>query len=183
VVFTARRATKHTWMNDRDQFLAPTAPLPEDFVGDCLVWSLFDIRNYTASASGLKWNGKDWDLVNHFIPYTEDQVGSPDRFESDFMVQHLAAKSLSAEALAVLEEGRKLWSKYFEHTDSHTVRGEWRLNRPDVGWYQVRNVLKLRNASGDYPPVDLTGFQKAFAALGEKVRPDVYTHGLLLKDE
>ncbi|MNR62030.1 hypothetical protein D3C85_1839350 [compost metagenome] len=83
----------------------------------------------------------------------------------------------------MLEEGRKLWFKYFEHTDNHKVRAEWRLDRPDVGWYQVRNVLKLRNESGDYPPVDLSDYRQAYAALGEKLRPDVYTHGLLLKDE
>ncbi|MFM0512070.1 hypothetical protein [Paraburkholderia sp. RL17-373-BIF-A] len=183
VVFAARRATKHTWINDRDQFLAPTGPLPEEFVTDCLIWTLFNIRNYTASAADLQWNGRKWDLVNHFIPFTEDDVGSPDRFDSDFMVQHLATKTLSIEALATLEEGRKLWSKYFEHTDNHKVRAEWRLDRPDVGWYQVRNVLKLRNESGDYPPVNLVGFQQAYAALGEKLRPDVYNYGLLLKDE
>ena len=83
----------------------------------------------------------------------------------------------------MLEEGRILWSAYFNHIDSHTVRAEWHLERPDVGWYQVRNVLKLRNASGDYTPVSFNAFDQAHDALGAKIRPDVYTHGFLMKSE
>lgn len=181
VVFAVRRMTKHTWINDRDQFLAPLEPLPDEFVSDCLVWALFDIRNYTASAAGLQWANQSWDLVNHFIPFTEDEVGSADRFESDFMATHLASRTLSAEATTVLDEAKTLWSAYFQHVDTHTVRAEWRLDRPDVGWYQIRSVLKLRNASGDYPPVDFGPLHKAHVALGEKLRPDVYEHGLLPK--
>lgn len=183
VVFAVRRVMPKRWVHDRDQFLSPLKPLPQEFVDDCLVWALFDIRNYSASANGLQWNGRSWDLVNHFVPYTEDQVGASERFESDFMSQHLAGKTLSAEADAVLKEGRILWSAYFDHIDSHTVRAEWRLERPDVGWYQVRNVLKLRNALGDYKPVSFDAFNQAHDALGAKIRPDVYTHGFLMKSE
>lgn len=67
------------------------------------------------------------------------------------MSQHLTGKTLF-EADAVLKEGRILWSAYFDHIDSHAVRAEWRLERPDDGWYQLRNVLKLRNAWGDCTP-------------------------------
>ena len=37
---------------------------------------------------------------------SEEEVDAPDRFESDFMVQYLADKILSAEATAVLDAGR-----------------------------------------------------------------------------
>lgn len=180
VVFTVRRIMPKRWANDRDQFLAPVGPLPDEFVSDCLVWSLFDIRNYTASAQGLQWNDQEWNLVNHFIPYTEDQVGAPAQFESDFMSQHLMAKNLSPAACVVLEEGRKLWSSYFDYVDPHSVRTEYRLERPDVGWYQIRHALRLRNASGDFPPVNFGTLNAAHDALGDKIRPDVYTHGFLL---
>jgi hypothetical protein len=180
VVFAVRRVMPKRWTNNRDQFLAPAGQLPDEFVNDCLVWALFDIRNYTASAQGLKWNNRDWNLVNHFVPYTEGQVGAPAQFESDFMSQHLATKNLSQEACAVLEEGRKLWSSYFDHVDTHSVRAEYRLERPDVGWYQIRHALRLRNSSGDYPPVTFDGLDAAHDALGDKIRPDVYTHGFLL---
>jgi hypothetical protein len=90
VAFTVRRLIRPSWLNDRDQFLQPTKPLSDEFKIDCLIWMLFNRCNRTASANDLEWNGKQWSIVNHFIPFTEEEVGSPERFESDFMVQYLA---------------------------------------------------------------------------------------------
>ncbi len=65
VVFTIRRLIKPTWLNDRDQFLQPTALLSDEFKTDCLIWMLFNRCNRTASADDLEWNGKKWSIVNH----------------------------------------------------------------------------------------------------------------------
>ena len=106
-------------------------------------------------------------------------MGATDRFESDFMVQYLADKTLSVEALVVLDAGRTLWQAYFAHTDVRTVRDEFKLNRPDVGWYQVRNALKARNASGDTAPVNFGPFELAYQVLSDKLRPQVFSLGFL----
>jgi hypothetical protein len=110
-----------------------------------------------------------------------EEVGSPERFESDFMVEYLAGtgRDLSVLANAVLAEGKKLWQAYFAHTDVRSVREELKLNRPDVGWYQVRNALKKRNESGDFPPVSFKPFEEAYKALTEKLQPMVYELGFL----
>ena len=179
VIFSMRRSIRPTWLNDRDQFLQPTASLTDEFKNDCLIWMLFNRCNRTASANDLEWDGKKWSLVNHFIPFTEAEVGANDRFESDFMVQYLAEKTLSAEALAVLDTGRTLWRAYFAYTDARTVRDQYKLNRADVGWYQVRNALAARNASGDTVPVNFGPFELAYQALTEKLRPQVFTLGFL----
>lgn len=179
VVFSVRRLIKPTWLNDRDQFLQPTKPLSEEFKNDCLIWMLFNGSNLTASANDLEWNGKKWSIVNHFIPYTEAEVNAPDRFESDFMVQYLKDKTLSKEAQNVLAEGKKLWQAYFEHTDVHTVRDELKLNRADVGWYQIRKALQARNASGDFAPVSFKPFEEVYKVLTEKLQPMVYELGFL----
>ena len=86
---------------------------------------------------------------------------------------------LSAEANAVLASGRLLWQAYFAHTDVRNVRDEFKLNRPDVGWYQIRNALKARNASGDFPPISFAEFEAAYKTLGDKLRPQVYELGFL----
>jgi hypothetical protein len=179
IVFTVRRVTKSTWLNNRDQFLQPTGTLSEEFKNDCLVWMLFNGSNLTASANGLEWNGKTWSIVNHFIPYTEAEVGATGRFESDFMVQYMAGKTFSAEAHPVLAAGKTLWQAYFAHTDIRTVRDELKLNRPDVGWYQIRKALQARNASGDFAPVSFKAFEDAYKALTEKLQPQVYELGFL----
>ena len=179
VLFAVRKIIKQTWLNDRDQFLQPSAPLSEAFKTDCLIWMLFNGSNLTAGANGLEWNGKTWSLVNHFIPFTEAEVNAPDRFESDFMVQYLADKTLSPEAQAVLAAGRTLWQAYFGYTDVRAVRDEFKLNRPDVGWYQIRNALKKRNESGDTVPVSFAPFEAAYTTLSDKLRPQVFELGFL----
>lgn len=179
IVFSVRRLIKPTWINDRDQFLQPTAPLTDEFKNDCLIWMLFNGSNLSASADDLAWNGKKWSIVNHFIPYTETDVGATGRFESDFMVRYLADKKLSPEAVAVLDAGRDLWAAYFMTDHPHTVRDEFKLNRPDVGWYQIRNALKKYNESGDGKTVDFTAFELAYRALTDKLIPMVYDLGFL----
>jgi hypothetical protein len=179
IVFSVRRLIKPTWINDRDQFLQPTGELPDAFKHDCLIWMLFSGSNLSASADGLEWDDRTWSIVNYFIPFTEAEVNAPDRFESDFMVQYLVGKKLSKEAKRVMKEGRELWKAYFAHTDVHAVRDALKLNRSDVGWYQIRTALKRRNASGDYVHVDFTAFDKAYGELGDELRPQVFDLGFL----
>ncbi|WP_293890361.1 hypothetical protein [Flavobacterium sp.] len=181
IVFSVRRLIKPTWLNDRDQFLIPTEPLTDEFKNDCIIWMLFNGSNLTASANDLEWNDRKWSIVNHFIPFTEEEVGAPDRFESDFMVRYLSLRGTkqSPEAKAVLAEGKKLWQAYFANTDVRAVRDELKLNRPDVGWYQIRNALKKRNESGDYVPVSFKPFEEAYKTLTEKLQPMVYELGFL----
>lgn len=181
VMFSTRRIIKSVWLNNRDQFLQPTVGLTDEFKNDCLIWMLFNGSNLTASANDLEWSHKNWSIVNHFIPFNEEEVGSPERFESDFMVKYMEGKVFSLEAQKVLEEGKALWKAYFMHTDIHSVREELKLNRSDVGWYQIRNALKKRNESGDFLPVDFKSFESAYKALSEKLQPQVYELGFLKK--
>lgn len=177
VAFSARLVIKKTWLNDRDQFLAPNQPLPDEFVTDCLIWMLFHNQNLTASADGIEWNGRIWSLVNHFVPYSEAEVGSPEAFESDYIRRILSARVLSAEAKALLDAGRVVWSAYFNEKDARSVRERLRLNRPDVGWYQIRHALKERGA------LDTSGMPAVSTAhqlLADKIRPQIYDYGMLL---
>ncbi len=179
IVFAVRRLVKPTWLNDRDQFLQPDKAFPQEFADDCFVWMLFNGSNLTAGADGLEWGGKKWSLVNHFVPFTEDEVNAPDRFESDFTARLLAEKTLSAEARAVLDAGRELWRAYFSRTMEFSIRERLKLNRADVGWYQVRNALKAYNETGDAVPVSFEAFEAAYRALGDKLRPQVFAYGFL----
>lgn len=176
IVFAARRLIKPTWLNDRDQFLQPSGELPDAFKNDCLVWMLFNGSNLSAGADGLEWNGRQWSLVNHFIPFTEADVGASERFESDFMSAYLSGLEISAEARQVMDEGRKLWRRFHATRFEKKIRDEFRLNRPDVGWYQIRRALE---ANADSQAVDFEPFKEVYAALSAKLRPQVYQLGFL----
>lgn len=176
IVFAVRRLIQPTWLNDRDQFLQPSEPLTDEFKSDCLVWMLFNGSNLCAGADGLHWNDRDWSLVNHFIPFTEAEIGAKGRFESDFMVRHMAGMVFSPEAQAVLDEGRKLWQRYHAIAFPRKIRDDLKLNRPDVGWYQIRKALE---AYSDTELTDFDPFKAAYTALGDKLRPLVYELGFL----
>lgn len=178
VVFAVRRLVKGTWLNDRDQFLQPSKKLDADFLSDCLVWTLFNGSNLTAGADDLQWDGKSWSVVNHFIPFTEKQVGATARFRSDFMAKHLAKLTLTPEAKAVMAEGQKIWRAYYDTNGfGRTIREEFCLKSPDVGWYQVRKALE---ANGENQLTDFGPFKEAYATLSDKLRPQVFKFGFLL---
>ena len=176
VVFTVRRLIRPTWLNDCDQFLQPSEPLTDEFKSDCLVWMLFNGSNLTAGADGLEWNGREWSLTNHFIPFTEAEVGANGRFESDFMVRYMDGMAFSPEAQAVLDEGRKLWTKSHTTSFPKRIREDLKLNRDDAGWYQIRKALEQY---GDTELTDFDPFKAAYAALSDKLRPMVYEFGFL----
>ena len=179
VIFAVRRLIKATWLNDRDQFLQPKGSLPAEFLSDCLVYMLFHNSNLTVGANGIFWQGKNWSLVNHFIPFSEKEVNASAAFESDFMFQYLSGVELSADAKSVLKEGRQIWRAYFESDFEKKTRDQLKLNRPDVGWYQIRNALAVNNARGLGREVDFSRIKLAHDGLAEKLKPQVYSLGFL----
>jgi hypothetical protein len=176
IVFSVRRLIKPTWLNDRDQFLQASEPLADEFKSDCLIWMLFNGSNLTAGADGLRWNDSDWSLVNHFVPFTETEVGAKGRFESDFMVGYMRELTFSREAQAVLDEGRKLWTRFHATQFPRKIRDEYKLGRPDAGWYQIRRALE---ANAEAELTDFEPMKAAYAALSQKLRPLVYSLGFL----
>ena len=178
IIYTVRRIVKKTWLNDKDQFLIPEN-YTDEFKVDCLVWMLFNGNNLTSGANNLEWNDESWSIINHFIPFTEQEVGASERFESDFLVQFLSGINFSEEATEVLSAGKELWKAYFSHTDSKSIRDNLKLNRPDAGWYQIRQAIKSRNSSSDFPPVSFDSFDSAYTELTDKILPEIYKLGFL----
>ena len=176
VVFAVRMLIPHTWQNHNDQFLQPNQALNEPFPTDCLIWMLFSGKNLSAGADGLEWQDKKWSLVNHFIPFTEAEVGARGRFESNFMSEYLRQCQLSAEAKAVLDAGRVLWRRYHASQFEKKIRDEFKLGRADVGWYQIRKALE---ANSEHEAVDFAAFKAAYEALSSKLRPQVFELGFL----
>lgn len=176
VAFSVMRLIKPTWLNDRDQFLQPNQTLPESFYTDCLIYMLFSGSNLTAGTAkdALEWNGKKWQLINHFIPFDEQQVGAKNKFQSHFMSDYLRDKKLSKEAKAVYDTGLALWKAFYAADIERKVRDEYLLANADVGWYQIRNALKIAA-----PQTDFTPFETAYKKLAEKLEPLVYEYGFL----
>ncbi|ARE80191.1 hypothetical protein [Campylobacter helveticus] len=84
VYFSVRHCIKATWINDRDQFLAPNTKWEKDteFHSDCLAFMLFHGQNRITSKVG----------INHFIPFSEKELGAAETFESHFMLEFIQGK-------------------------------------------------------------------------------------------
>ena len=84
IYLAVRHSINATWLNDRDQFLYPNDGWKNDqvFQNDCLVFTLFSNSNNIQSQHG----------TNHWIPFTEEEVGAQDNFESHFMHDYIMGK-------------------------------------------------------------------------------------------
>jgi hypothetical protein len=95
------------------------------------------------------------------------------------MFRYISGKDFSKEAIDVLDEGRKIWQAYFTNTDNYSVRNTLKLNRSDVGWFQVRKSIEFRNNNSEHQPVCFDSFKIAYEILTEKLQPMVYDLGFL----
>lgn len=176
-IFTARKIVKGTWINDRDQFLQPNKGLSLDFKLDCLIYMLFNNSNLTASANGLEYNGAKYNLTNHFIPFSEAQVDANDRFESDFMSNFLSDKKLSKEAQQVLNVALEIYKLYYASSFNHKIREKYRLDRVDVGWYQIKKALE--DQGDETYKKYMEQFKNLYQVLSDKLLEQVFEYGFL----
>ena len=89
ISFAVRLSVKHTWLNDRDQFFYPNDGWKADreFQNDCLAFTLFHTQNRISVAEG----------INHWIPFTEQEVEAKEKFESHFITEFMCGRcALSA---------------------------------------------------------------------------------------
>ncbi|EAK2539626.1 hypothetical protein BOI84_01745 [Campylobacter upsaliensis] len=84
VYFSVRHCIPHTWINHNDQFLNPNKKWEKDteFHSDCLIFMLFHGKNRITNKEG----------INHFIPFSEKELGAAEAFESHFMQDFLQGK-------------------------------------------------------------------------------------------
>ena len=197
IYFTARLLVKATWLNNRDQFLYPNEgwQYDKDFQSDCLVYTLFHGKNNLSSDNG----------INHWIPFTPQEVDAPDNFASsfmsDFIAGKLAQKTLFDEgndnvslipsepivftpaAAAVMDAGRKLWFYYLHHKTNTYGADPINVN---ASFYDIRAYFQgfkngtMRNKSDDekYNELlrDLRTYQKVLA---KQIEKKVYLYGFL----
>ena len=171
VFLAVRHVFVADWLNDRDQFFAPLEEWKNDkeFQSDCLAWMLFSAPNNIQSNDG----------VNHFIPFTEHEVGAKDEFESHFMTEYIKKNGIvfSSHAQQVFDAGRELWRYYHQHTDAN----------PNASYYDIRAYFQGRDDKGcmkkdsnDAEYTRLIGnLREKMKNLALKIQPKVYEYGFL----
>jgi hypothetical protein len=176
IYFSVRLCIEPTWLNDRDQFLYPTSDkYKEDteFQNDCIVFTILHGQNRISVNDG----------INHWIPFTANEVKAKDSFKSNFMSEYIKNKQFSDEANAVLKAGRELWTYYhLKIANDH--------NAPlDASFYDIREYFQGRSESGTMKTKSantqynalIKALRQNLSALAEKIKPKVYEYGFLLE--
>ena len=190
VIFAVKKSTKQYWYNDRDQFMQPNCELPQDFVNDCVVYSLFHSANQTVSLQHVKYKGKEYNIPNHLFPFLITEVkkwkcSDPDitsgiSADSDrFAALWLQNKTLTQEAQQVIDAAREMYKEFYEksallNTNKYKV-GAW-----DAGLYQIKACLtdEEYNLDNDYSSFT-TAFKSAMKVLDAKIDDEKKIYGFV----
>ena len=189
------------WDNDRDQFLYPNDGWASDteFQNDCLVFTLFHGQNRISSSEG----------VNHWIPFSEEEVGAQDAFKSHFMYDFIRGKlpkaeataesqlqffnvdtprphtgeplAFSPEATAAMDAGRALWQYYHRQPGalSDASLYDIRLHFQGVKTSKSGKTQMNTTSSDDTYTALIKDLRARVAALARKIEPKVYAYGFL----
>ena len=154
IYFAVRHCIKTTWINDRDQFLMPNKEWAKDkeFQNDCLAFMLFHGQNRMTSKEG----------INHFIPFSETEVGAKEAFESDFMVRFMSGKIKqvsTCHSKALAKESHKSSKRDVSLTMQHDIKEQ---NGFDEESFYVENLIPTE-------PLNFSEEAKAVFAAGLKL--------------
>ena len=191
IYFYVRHCIPHNWINNNDQFLYPNDNWEKDleFQSDCLTFTLFHGHNRITSEEG----------INHWIPFSEAEVGAKNNFESHFMKDFIDGKikpketkellterrspkpiKFSKEAKDIFEAGRELWKYYHKHD----------LININASYYDIRKFFqgvdsksgRMNNKSIDETYNKLIGnLRERIKILAKKIEPKIYEFGFLKK--
>ncbi|WRA15903.1 hypothetical protein KVM36_06910 [Helicobacter pylori] len=197
VFFSIRHCIKHTWQNDRDQFYAPYDDAFQDdseFKSNCLIFMLFHTQNRITTTQG----------TNHFIPFSEDEVDSKERYLSHALLDFLKGKikeskesdslflnakkenkplKFSPSASKVFDAGKEIYRYYHTQDFTHTPYNA------NASLYDIKEFFQGRNAQGklnlpakakdEYYKQLYANLQDALKDLAEEIQPKVYEYGFL----
>lgn len=195
-LFTARKAIKGDWVNDKDEYLAPNEQHPEyeQFTHDSLVYSLFNNSSQQSSLRQIDYKEKKWDIKNeffwlskndmvelaethHYDELFKDAKTSDERFvHTKLFGSERIYDKLSPDAKEVLNMATELIKKSIEmRVLVSENKPEYHLNSWDAGYAQMKLVWK------EYFKDEFTELRNKYKNLETRMQPLVYELGFLRK--
>jgi hypothetical protein len=187
ITHTVRRLPKATWLNNRDQWMRPNAEeLPQTFISDCLVWTLFSGSNNTTSMKNVKYRNTTYQIRNELYPFLLSGIkqwtcslvplrDSLSAAKNDrYAAKWLHAHELTAQAREVLTTGKNIYQLFYAKSAS-LPWPQYKISYWDCGWYQIRMALKQHGDAQEL--MDKLAAQHQ--ALGEQILPHISRFGFL----
>lgn len=147
-------------LQDHSRSNASYAPssdlLTDEFIADCVVYSLFDTQSNQTSLRSYEYNGKKYRVENEFFPFSmqfvenlaikhnnmdiqADLTGEHERFVYSWLEEH--EDDLSIEAKALLEKAKELYEITFEYRDEYALSTpRYQTNSWDAGYAQIARL-------------------------------------------
>ena len=193
IYLSIRNILKSNWLNGDDQFTHPkTKPLTwkddKEFQNNCVACTLFHPQNRISAKEG----------VNHWIPFTEKEVGAKGKFESNFMTNFLNAKlpkdndglfeckndmtpteplKFSKEAKDVFKAGLEVY-KYYHAKDGSNPNYSLHDIRQHFQGFNSKGIMNSKSKDLEYQKL-YNNLKDKLEILATKIRPKVYKYGFL----
>ncbi len=193
-LFAARKLVRPNWINDKDEFLAPsdatcTSTAYRQWSADLLVWSLLHSANQCVGWRGLQYKGHAYDLYNAlFWCRAEDLAAQASAtqwgaFQED-LSHHQNHRPWAAEAIERCPPSADAGDLLQQATDlllaSLPQRKLFAEKNPqlhlhcwDAGWYQLKHLIQSAS------PREWRALRSAHQGLGNRLRSGVYRFGFL----
>lgn len=194
-LFTARKSIQPTWINCKDEYLAPNEQHSQysQFAVDSIVYSLFNNSSQQSSLRNIDYKDKKWDIKNEFFWMSKEDMlilannngydqlykdarTSDDRFVYKKLFQEGIYDKLSPDAKEVLNIATELVRRSIEMrkivSENHP---EYYLDSWDAGYAQLKLVWK------EYFKDEFNEFRNKYKILEDRMRPLVYELGFLRK--
>jgi 16S rRNA G966 N2-methylase RsmD len=189
ISFTVRKVIEANWINDRDQFFFPNNKWFTDyeFQNNCLIYTIFNVQIKTIND------------INHWIPYSNDEVRAKKSFKSNFMYNFIMGKikitnenglfadeydivnttgklKFSKEAKDVLDTGKELWKYYHSFPRVSENAGLYDIK----GYFQDFKDGRMNNKSKDEEyNLIIDKLRDKIKILAKAIEPKVYEYGFL----
>ena len=203
VTFSIRRSVqedtekqKLLWVRDKDIFTSPSEDLiADEFVADCVIYSLFDSQSNQTSLRNYEYDGKVHTVANPFFPFSlqwvehlaeqhnnadieNDAVGRTDSFVYNWLQDN--KEHISPEAQALLNEVEALYEDSFHLRDKYVAKNSrYQVNTWDAGWKQIRTMIFGKERVGDEFLDRKPEFDKKLDILADKIAKAAYANGVI----
>lgn len=170
-LYAARKLVAGDWINDKDEYLAPTAKVEASatynrWVDDCHVYALLHPSNNCTAMRDVQYKGKSWRIKNHWFWRTRaDALAALDTRETSALYRDCKAEPVVAKGRNHFtgEASSQPWEvtgdPYFAHVlPSLTLSDDARrvLTLLDAVW--VKSLPLRENFASGRPELHLTAF-------------------------
>lgn len=186
---------KLLWVRDKDVFGAPSDELlTDEFVNDCVIYSLFDKQSKQTSLRQYEYKDKTYRVENEFFPFSKqfiedlavqhNNLSIQEDLDTDnerFVYKYLQDKEISTEAQELLDYVKKVYEESFKYRDTYAqLMPKYNTNSWDAGFIQINRMIWGQKDKINDDLINLKDeFKIKLKTLGDKIALQAINDGVI----